>query len=101
MWLKTRYPSLLNIHMVWQVIEWDLPVGHGGAMAETMRYTILRLLSELSQQHDFKWQTLPYGARWRLRVLIEDRDLTILALTWPMIDMPFRQYLQWRRMGHS
>jgi hypothetical protein len=84
---------------MYEVIEWDLPVGHGGAMAETMRYTILRILKDVSEQHNFHWQTLPYGARWRLRVLIEDRDLTILALTWPTIDNPYRQYLQWRRIG--
>ena len=60
-----RYLSI-NIDMVWEVIEWDLPVGHGGAMAETMRYTILRILKDVSEQHKFHWQTLPYGARWRL-----------------------------------
>lgn len=88
---------------MYEVIEWDLPVTHGGARAETMRYTILRTLTELSQKHHFHWQTLPYGDRWRLRVLIEDKDLTILALSWPIVDvdMPYREYLQWRRIGNS
>lgn len=84
---------------MWEVIEWDLPVGSGGAMAETMRYSIIRQLTELGRQHNFHWQTLNNGPRWRLRVLLEDKDLTMLALTWPTINNPFRGYLQWRRIG--
>jgi len=80
--------------MVWEVIEWELPVTQGGARAETQRYRILHELTELSTQYNFHWQTLPYGSRWRLRVLIETRDLTILALIWP-------EYLEWRRIGNS
>lgn len=78
---------------MWQVIEWDLPVGQGGARAETERYAILRYLTEHSQRHGYKWQTLTTGPRWRLRIIIEDRDLAMLALTWPTTD------LQWRRVG--